>query len=266
MRACFHSSPGPPPILPLCPYLSFLGAPHTALCCCCCCCRRSRSCHNCKVSGRRRSSPAGSSRLTGRGRTGEAEPGQRRGGRARGKGVKGGGAGLGGSGVPAAWCLLCIPCPRAQFWRPLLLRKAAEGRSREGSPKAAPAPSLCHRAHSQGLDAHLSSASLLVLPRHVAVNEVNLLRVSVSWGGQGMSASIWGPSGTRPMPETPSPDPTTHQSRLPSAPGAPEAPGPAPRSGRTTPKIHLLTRNARMGESCSVVLGVPGVHALWVCC
>lgn len=40
--------------------LSFLGGPHAPLCCCC---RRSRSCHSCKVSGRRRSSPAGSSRL-----------------------------------------------------------------------------------------------------------------------------------------------------------------------------------------------------------
>lgn len=47
-----------------CAHLSFLGAPHTALCCCCC--RRSRSCHSCKVSGRRRSSPAGSSRLRAR--------------------------------------------------------------------------------------------------------------------------------------------------------------------------------------------------------
>lgn len=169
------------------------------------------------------------------------------------------------------WATCCLvpslhPLPQGSILAAAAAPKerAAEG-SREGSSKAAPAPSLCHRPHSQGLDAHLSSASLLVLPRHVAVNEVNLLRVSVSWGGQGTSASIWGTSGTRPIPETPSPDPTTHQSRPPSAPWAPEAHGPAPRSGRTTPKIHLLTRNARMGESCSVVLGVPGVHALGVC-
>lgn len=51
--ACCAAAPGP--------HLSLLGDPHPPLCCCCC--RRSRSCHNCKVSGRRLSSPAGSSRL-----------------------------------------------------------------------------------------------------------------------------------------------------------------------------------------------------------
>lgn len=49
--------------LPASAHLSFRGAPHKALCCC----RRSRSCHSCKVSGRRRSSPAGSSRLRAEG-------------------------------------------------------------------------------------------------------------------------------------------------------------------------------------------------------
>lgn len=39
--------------------LSFLGAPHTPHCCC----LRSRSCHSCRESGRRRSAPAGSSCL-----------------------------------------------------------------------------------------------------------------------------------------------------------------------------------------------------------
>lgn len=45
-------------LLPRLRTLSFLGHPHATLCCC-----RSRSCHSCRVSGRRLSSPAGSSRL-----------------------------------------------------------------------------------------------------------------------------------------------------------------------------------------------------------
>lgn len=57
------------PVPALGPHLSFLGDPQPTFCCCC----RSRSCHSCKVSGRRLSSPAGSSRLV-EDRTGD--PGQ----------------------------------------------------------------------------------------------------------------------------------------------------------------------------------------------
>ena len=96
--------------------------------------------------------------------------------------VKGAGAASGGSA-----CTCCsVPSPRLLPQGSTLVAVAPEDRTAgglRGSPKPALARSLrpSHGRWTRDSAApHLAGTSLLILPRHVAVDEVDLLRVSVS--------------------------------------------------------------------------------------
>lgn len=89
-------------------------------------------------------------------------------------------------------CLVPSPCPLLQGL--ILVAAAPKERTAEGGtegaliskPALAPPSSspLKQMDNRQGLVPHLGSTSLFLLPRHMAVNEVNLLRVSISWRGR----------------------------------------------------------------------------------
>lgn len=116
----------------------------------------------------------------------------------------------------------------------------------------------------QRLEAHLSSTSLFILPRNVVVNEVNLLRVSISWSGQGTSASSWRPQ----VPvHSPSPLARPHYSLEPSSlrslgPRGSRASSEIRNESSENSSVDCKCRSAEMGEPLQSARG-HRVQGLW---
>lgn len=213
-----------------------MGAPHTPLCCCCC--RRSRSCHSCRVSGRRRSSPAGSSLLQARAGGGASQP-------KRDRARQGSGIGVWG------YLLLGVLSPSPATG--LESGGLCSCREHSGGAKRCPShPAVAPQA--LGLTSAVLGAGSSSSPGP---------RLSMKSACSGSPSAAGGraaqpATGQQGRPSSPRPDPCTHRRHPPSAPWVPGAPEPAPRSGRTARKSRQLTVKVKRRASCQQPLSPGG--------